>query len=323
MQLKRLRPLIGAVIGLALLVWALRNLDWGQMGRTLRSAQYALLVPSALAMLGMFGIRSVRWKMLLKPLGSLDFTIVGACVLIGYFGNFALTANAGELVRTFVLSKSQGLSKSSVLASIVVEKTLDISVLVALLLILSSTMALPPWMQYLGIVGGAMAALACTFLVLLPRFAKGIATWVRTQLTRVSAPLAVRVEHLIGAFARGSETWVQGRAIVSTVVLTCLTWLLLALTFYFIGASLGLAIPRLAYLLLVTLITLGAIVPALPGQVGTMEFLVVGGLSVFSVSKELALSFAILLRLVRLVPLSLGYASLVREGVRLSDVSSF
>jgi hypothetical protein len=313
---------IGAVIGLALLVWALTNLDWSQIGTTLRSARYVFLFPAALAMLGMFAIRAIRWKMLLNPLGSLDLPTVGAGVLIGYFGNFALTANAGELVRTYVLSKNEGLSKSSVLASIVVEKTLDVSVLVAFLLILSLTMALPPWMEHLGTIAGAMSVVACAFLIFLPRFAKRVASWIRDQVSRVSTSLAAQIERLIDSFASGTQAWAQGGTLISTIVLTCLTWPLLALAFYFIGESLGLSISRLAYLLLVTLITLGAIVPALPGQVGTLEFLVAGGLAVFSVSKEQALSFAILLRLVRLVPLSLGYASLVREGVRLSDVSS-
>ena len=90
----------------------------------------------------------------------------------------------------------------------------------------------------------------------------------------------------------------------------------------FIGRSLDLAVAGQAYLLLVTLITLGSIVPTLPGQIGTTEFLIVGGLAVFAVDKEPALTFAILLRLVRLLPLGLGYVALLRAGLRLSDIKA-
>jgi hypothetical protein len=273
-------------------------------------------------MLGMFAMRAIRWRMLLGRLSSLDLFTAGAYVLIGYFGNSTLTANAGELVRTYVLSENQGLSKSSVLASIVVEKTLDVSFLVASLVTLSLSMPLPPWMRYLGLAAGGLSTAACVFLVLLPRFAGSVSCWARALVNHVSSSLAAQVDRLISSFVSGTQAWLRGSAPLLTIALTCVTWPLLALAFYFIGQSLGLSISRLAYLLLVTLITLGAIVPALPGQVGTLEFLVVGGLAVFSVDKEQALSFTLLLRLVRLVPLSLGYASLVKEGLRPSDVTS-
>ena len=42
----------------------------------------------------------------------------------------------------------------------------------------------------------------------------------------------------------------------------------------------------------------------------------------FSVDKEQALAFVILLRLVRLLPLSLGYVSLLRAGLGLSEIKS-
>jgi len=75
-------------------------------------------------------------------------------------------------------------------------------------------------------------------------------------------------------------------------------------------------------LLLVALITLGAIALIFPAQVGMTEFLIVGELTVFEVGKEPALTFAILLSLACLLPLGLGYASLLRAGLKLSDVGT-
>lgn len=322
MPLKKLRPLVGAAFGLPLLIWATRDLDWGMMGTTLRSASYSRLVPGTLAMLSMFVVRSIRWNILLGPLGGSDLITACSGVLIGYFGNFALTANAGELVRTYVLSKKQGLSTSSVLASILVEKMVDISVLVIILLILSRSLPLQPWMEYLAFVAGGPAVLVIGSIIILPHGAKTLVSWVRPVLSHFSESVATRVERFLDSFVEGTQTGLKGRILLSTICLTLMTWALLALSFYFIGQAVGLAVSRFAYLLLVTLITLGAAVPALPGQIGTLEFFVVGGLAIFSVDREQAISFAILLRLVRLVPLSLGYVSLVREGSRLSAVGS-
>jgi hypothetical protein len=298
------------------------GLDWNEIGTTLRESNYSLLLPAALALLAMFTVRAIRWRMLLGSGEGLDFVSVAGGVLIGYFGNFVLAANAGELVRTYVFSKNQGLSQSTVLASILVEKTLDVSVLVGFLLAMSLLVPLPPWMRYLGIVAGGLSVVTFIVLIFLPQFAREVASWAQALLDRVSSSIATRVCAALESFVDGTQAWLKGGTVFATIGLTVVIWPLLGLALCFVGASLGLSISRLAYLLLMTLITLGAILPALPGHVGTLEFLIAGGLAVFSVDREQALSFAILLRLVRLVPLSLGYVSLLREGLRPSDVSS-
>jgi uncharacterized protein (TIRG00374 family) len=159
-------------------------------------------------------------------------------------------------------------------------------------------------------------------LVFLPCWEARITAGIDALERRISESLAARVEHLLHAFITGLQVWRRGRAMLWAIALSCLIWPVLAVAFFFIGRSLGFSIAAQAYLLLVALITLGVIIPTLPGQIGTTEFLVVGGLSVFAVDKEQALAFVILLRLVRLLPLSLGYASLLRAGLGLSDIRS-
>ncbi len=321
-NLKRLRYLVGALVGLALLVWVLRGFDWGEMGRAVKAADYIWLLPAGAAMLGMFALRALRWRLLLGPLEDVKFGALWSGVLIGYLGNFALTANAGELIRAFVLGRRTGVSKSAALASIMIEKTLDILVLVVFLLLLSLALPLPHWVDLMIALAALMLGVAFLFLLSLSRWEARTAIWIGSLVAHFSAPLALRVENLVHAFVTGLRVLGRGKFLVAALVLTGLIWPCLALAFFFIGRSLGLAVAGQAYLLLVTLITLGAIVPTLPGQIGTTEFLIVGGLAVFAVDKEPALTFAILLRLVRLLPLGLGYVALLRAGLRLSDIKA-
>ncbi len=318
--MKKLRYLIGAIIGLALLAWVLRGFSWEEMGQAVWSTDYAWLLPAGAAMLGMFALRALRWRFLLRSLGDVGLGDLWSGVLIGYFGNFALTANAGELIRAFFLGRRTGFSKSGVLASIMVEKTLDIMVLVGFLLILSIALPLPSWVEMIILLAGLMFVAACLVLFFLSRWETQTAAWASGLAGHVSVSLDARVKRFLHAFVTGLQVWGHGRVMIGAVALTGLIWPCLAVAFFFIGRSLGFAIAVPAYLLLVTLITLGAIVPTLPAQLGTTEFLIVGGLAVFAVDKELALIFAVLLRLVRLLPLGLGYASLLRAGLKLSDV---
>jgi len=328
--LRKLRYLIGTVIGLALLVWVLKGLNLSQMGETLQSANYVWLLPASLAMLTMFALRAWRWGLLLQPsykaggaeTKDVSFQALWSGVLIGYFGNFALTANAGELIRAFVLGRKEKRSKSAVLASIVVEKTLDVLVLLGFLALLALTLTLPRWAETMIALGMLMLLVAGGVLIALPRWEAKIIAVVDALGGRVPASLRDRVEHFLRAFITGLGVWRQSKTMLGAVALSCLIWPVLAAAFFFIGQSLGFSIAARAYLLLVALVTLGAIIPTLPGQIGTTEFLVAGGLGVFAVDKEQALAFVILLRLVRLVPLGLGYASLLQAGLGLSDIQS-
>jgi uncharacterized protein (TIRG00374 family) len=321
-RLKKLRYWIGAIIGLALLVWVLRKFNLGQMWQAVQSADYVWLLPAGIAMLVMFALRAVRWKLLLGPLGNVKFPVLWSGVLIGYLGNFALTANAGELIRAFVLGQREGLSKTAVLASIVVEKLLDIIVLVGFLLALSITLPLPRWIKTMIALAGLLFGVACLILILLPRYETRATVWLNALGKRISILPTSRIERLLHSFITGIQVWRQGQAMIWAVVLSCLIWPVLAIAFFFISRALNLTVAWPAYLLLVALITLGAIVPSLPGQAGALELLVIGGLAVFAVDMEQALTFALLLRLVRLLPLSLGYISLLRAGLSLSDARS-
>jgi uncharacterized protein (TIRG00374 family) len=320
--IKKLRVLIGPAIGLVLLILVLRSIKLSEMIQALRSANYLYLLPAVLVLLGSFGVRTLRWKYLLGPLGKkLPIGALWSGFLIGYFSNFALTANAGDLVRAYIVGRRQAISKSATLASIVVERLFDVASLVLLLFAISLGQSLPAWIKLAGLTAGAALVLGCLGLVLLVRYEK-LANWaIHGLVGRLLPPAARLIERLWRSFTDGLVLWQRGGEGAWAAALSILAWLVLAVAFFFIGQSLGLTVPPQAYLLLAVVIILGAMVPSLPGRVGTLEFLAVSTLAVFSVPAEPALSFALLLRLVRLAPLGLGYAFLFREGLQLSDIS--
>ena len=69
--------------------------------------------------------RALRWKYLLIHLKHIRMKILYVVVVIGYMANSLLPMRIGELVRSYYLSKESNISKSSVLATILVERVLD------------------------------------------------------------------------------------------------------------------------------------------------------------------------------------------------------
>ena len=61
--------------------------DMGQVGRSLVRVRWTHVVASVAIFLGAFMVRSLRWKLLLTPLGRYPFGKVRDVLIIGYMAN--------------------------------------------------------------------------------------------------------------------------------------------------------------------------------------------------------------------------------------------
>ena len=308
---------LGAIIGLGFLALALRNVEWARMFQVLREARYLYLLPAAFLLMGTFPLRAWRWRYILEPVKRLSVYKLFAMVLVGYFANFVLPLNAGELVRPFILSRREGISTSSVLATVVLERVVDLVSWLVLLGLVFAFAPLPGWLMYLAGLGaaGLLGGMVALWLVWQGRERKGI---VARIFARLPSSLANPVLGIVGSFSRGLQISVQSRGLGAVLGITPAVWLLLAAAFNSIGRAVGIGASYPAYILLVVVISLGAaVLPALPMRVGTLEFLIISTFAIFGVEESQALAFVILLRAVRLVPLALGYVYFQREGLHL------
>lgn len=106
--------------------FAIRGVKLSDLLISLKSANYwwiALLVP--ISLLGHW-IRALRWKYLMAPLKKdCKLSHLFGAIMIGYAVNNVLP-RVGELVRPYVLGKQEQVSKSATLATVVVERILDL-----------------------------------------------------------------------------------------------------------------------------------------------------------------------------------------------------
>ena len=124
------RPLwLGIGLSVVLLVVFLVTIDVGRMGRALADANYVYLIPGiALYLVSVF-FRTVRWQILLRHMGTVPVRRLYPVVVVGYMANNLLPMRMGELVRSYYLGQREGISKTSALATIFVERVLDAIVL--------------------------------------------------------------------------------------------------------------------------------------------------------------------------------------------------
>jgi uncharacterized membrane protein YbhN (UPF0104 family) len=218
--------------------------------------------------------------------------------LVGLMGNNVLPARGGELLRIGLLGSRTTARRREVLGSILAERLLDASVLVALF-------ALYTWIGVGDAPAGRWPAAVGTAALAAGGLALGIYLWLRRRgrFERFAAT--------IRPVSRASKIFAR-REGAPLALLSAVVWTLEGATILVIGLAIdvSLTLPDAAFV--IVLASLAAAIPAAPGYAGTFDAGMVLGLSAADVSGGAAVGFILLVRFVMFVPVTLvGLAVLV------------
>ncbi len=132
-RLRALQATAGIGISGVLLWLALRGLDLGQMWAALRGADYWLLLPAIpLYFLGV-AVRGWRWQRLLLPIEYIPVRQAVTLLIVSYTVNNVVPARMGDVMRVFLLARETGIRKSASLATVLLERLLDVLAILAII----------------------------------------------------------------------------------------------------------------------------------------------------------------------------------------------
>jgi uncharacterized protein (TIRG00374 family) len=220
--------------------------------------------------------------------------------LIGLAVNMLLPLRAGEAARILALGRSAGVSRMETLATVALERVLDVFCLIVLLF---AALPLLPEIDWL-----APAALLALVLALL---LVGLAI-VGERPFHVLARRVPRLEHAWHNVARGLIGLRRPRIAVTGFVLTSASWLLVAFSFWLAMLAFDLDLPPVAGLLALAAVGLSLLLPAAPAALGVFEAAIVIALGAYDVPQSEALSYAFVLHALNLFPYLLAGAIAVR-----------
>ena len=295
--------LVSAIAIGGFVLWALRQETptIPTSGEALAELGAAVLVYS-LATLA----RGWRWHVLLRRSGIRHHAADAyALIPVGYMGNTILPARGGELLRVVLLAQRSPARKREVAGAIVAERLLDAIVLTGLFCTLT----------FIGVADtSAGTAPAWVGLALLVAAALGAALAMRLRRHPRLAGLVEKIRPVAAATVLLLRTPVG----VLLALVTAGVWLLEGFIFYLVGQSLNLPIGIVDGVFLVVLASFFALIPAAPAYAGTFDAAVVFGLKALDITGGAAVSFAILVRAVLFVPITIVglVLVLVRYGGR-------
>jgi len=299
------RTIVGIAISLVFLFLALRGQDFEAVWSALKRAEYWYVIPALALYFSGVWVRSVRWSLLLQSVRRVHWSELFPVVVIGYMANNVLPLRAGEFVRAYALSTRAGVRKTAALTTIAVERLFDGLTMLAFMLVASLSVALTSPLRHLAVVAGLL------FVPLLVGLAIVSNRRVREPLLaqtlpRLPAQIRERAERVVHSIVLGLSILQRRRELFVVAATSLAAWLFEALTYAVVAQAFDLQLGLLVILLTTAVANLATLIPSSPGYVGPFEagvLLVLFG--VVGISRELALSYALVLHAVLYLPVTL------------------
>lgn len=308
----------------ALFLWlASRGIHWQEVWRILSGARYWLMVPVVLLTMLAYLVRAWRWQFLLVGVGHIPLRSLWSSIMIGFMGNNILPARLGELLRAYSLGRSSGVSRSAALGSVVVERVLDIGVL---LLVFGTVFALGRLPPGIGRWGGILLVLAtpvAAFLVLFELRPEPVWGLVERFLPRRLRP---RLRTIAMNFRAGLRVLRHPVPLLAGIGLSILMWGILVGVVMLCLSALSLTTAPDAATVVLVVMAIGTMVPAAPGYVGTLQAAGTLALVQYRVPQASAFSFTVLYHAGQWLPVTLvGLYYFMRQNLslrRLGDLAA-
>jgi len=305
MRIGRGALLRGALgIGISLFsIWVLvRSVDLAAAWTVLRTATPAwigvMLITATLDM----AARGARWRSLLAPIAPLPYRRVLGYTYIGYLANNVLPARLGELYRSHALGDGEGVSRTTVLGTVVVERVVDTVLVVGIASLAVLVLSVRGAMTSAVLLGLAFVSLLVIVLAL------GIFAHRLPGASRVEAIIArrPRMFELAKRLREGLAVAGRPRVVGISIAFSALAWSASILTFLAAGQAVGVELTVAQAALLCSGVALVSIVPAGPANAGTFELTVVLIAEGFGISRDDAFAMGLLVHLIVLALTSIG-----------------
>ncbi len=289
----------GTVLFLALFFW---QTDLREFLNAMREADYRWAALGVLLWFVAAWPRSLRWKIILRPLQPLPILVLYPILVIGYMANNLLPARLGELVRAYILGERYALSKAAVLGTVVVERVADGLTLVALMAVTGAFIGLG---SAVGLLAVAMAALfVVAFLVLVAAMTRRNAAEraIEALCRLLPGPWRDKVLQLADAFLDGLVALRSPWALLGVMATGGAAWALEAAMYFVVGHGFGIREGFATFMMLTGAANLAIAVPSSAGGVGPFEWASQQVMVGVGVATGVASAYAVALHGLLLVP---------------------
>lgn len=313
---------VGLAISAIFLWVALQGLDLAHFWQTLREANYWWLLPGVGVYFATVWVRTWRWRSMLVHVKPIPTSRLFPVVVIGYMGNNVYPARAGEVLRSYVLRRKEGVAMSASLATVVLERLFD--GLVMLLFVFATLPFAPLPTFYRGIViafSVIFGVALITFMLLAARPERMSRLYALAVDRLLPARFRPRVHGIFDRFIVGLQSLRSPREMATIFLTSTLIWLGETLKYWFVMHAFPFEVSFPVLMLMTAVVNLATTIPSSPGYVGTFDAPGIAVLSQFGVEQAIATGYTLVLHVALWLPITLlGAVLMLRESIGWRDM---
>lgn len=322
---RRWKLWLGLLISAGCLYLALSGLQLPALWEAMKAARYWWLIPGVIVYFFAVWARTWRWHYMLRPLKRVSLGRLFPVVCIGYMGNNIYPARAGEVIRSYVLRRKEGISMSASLATVLVERIFDGVVMLLFVFLGLPFMPMIEMLRNVVVIGSVVffgALLVFLVLASRPQWAQRV---YRPLLARF---LPERLGRPLGGFLdRFFVDGLQSLRSVSDIAMIFLTslviWLAETVKYWFVMHAFSFAVPFYVLMLMNGVVNLATTIPSSPGYVGTFDLPGIKILESYGVLSATAAAYTLVLHGALWFPITVvGAFYMWREQVSWRDFSA-
>lgn len=305
MRLKKIFRLCISMAFAGLFVWLIaRQVDPNQLQMAFQGTLTAWLGLGLLGFAFGYACRIQRWRLMLQiDHAELTWRHCAGPLLASFAANNILPFRVGDLMRAFAFNQQLGVSSGVVVASLFVERLLDL--LMVLLLLLAALAWFDLDSQHLagiGMIGLAGIVLAVLLLLLLPGLFAPLILAGGKLVAKLAPGFGHKLLHELHKGLDALQHLAKGGFMLRMLIWSTAVWLAEGSLFWCAGRALtSLGNPEAGWLAL-PVATLATLIPSTPGYVGTFDYFSIQAMTALGNGVAQATAYALLVHVLLWLP---------------------
>ena len=313
----------GALIGAVLLAYCVKDIRLFELQQLLERVNVYYLAAALAAGFSFMILKGLRWRLMVSQQKAVRLPRAVTLYSVGQALGIVMPALTGQVGRVMLFSRKEGLRKTYVFSTIILEILFDAISLIVFMFITSLAFVFPSQYRYLSFVVAAITIGVLILLYLILHFQIGMEDFARRRFRARWPGLYITSKKFIRSFTKGIKLLRSSQHMFGTLLLSLAAWSAHMLVVWLLMRSFGFSLPFAAAAVVMIINTIVLMVPITPGNAGTFEIAVSTSLAAFSVGRSDAVLFALALHIMDLLPVfGFAYLFLYLEKLSLREIEA-
>ncbi|RJX31618.1 MAG: UPF0104 family protein [Desulfarculus sp.] len=286
--------IVGAFLSLIFIYLSLHGVDFAVVADSIAGfSPWAVLLCVSIVLLREL-IRSLRWKLILSPLGKVGLRYTFPINAVGIMGVILIPLRIGELVKPYLLSTNCRYKFSTAVGTILVERVMDGIVLLAMALLLSAVEVSSDSFQRTSLAAAVLFPLLFIVLFLVYAQNKVVLRLADRLFGLLPSFLAGRLSNAMASFIEGIRILGSPLRLGLVLLYSFAIWSFSGLMIFVISRFMGLNLGSWGVMTVLVFTVIGISIPALPGHLGTFQYSCILALATVGIAHNQALAFSVI-----------------------------